>query len=911
MGVFSTRKKIYVSSSPYHMSGPEEDRSNYLKSSLFSAVISSHDQYLGETVVRNYLTGPGIRQRQFQSWARRNQYSGLPTLEIQRQLSVDSQVVKPYIPVPVDPPGLVTEVQISSISDGDYSIFAEQWIMENNPAAVNTDYVIEYFESDHTITIQYVGGMTDTFDAGIYDKDKQFISANYYHYIPESVQDLVVGDETVDSESAPDETGYLLVSSTNTDTISHVLSYAKTVTKTYSDSTPTVGPTTTPHTDHVDHNTTDTVLTKTEYVGGSGGSETSDLESTLHVSERRVVVNRVSTMVETNDLGNGVIETITTEIDGDHLDPIYTFRVDTQETIKGEVIGGDKLWIYEIGTGITELDALSEVVENTDHQEFLPFIPIRLDNKSLRHKDFDDDTGNGLYESSRIAYRKVTSGLQTIETLLDEIEDNEDIDEIDYAFIVYGGTLNSGEPSVLRYMYRFFSELIPFQDVSPSYMDEFKAAVAGYSDLEDTLEQWGDAQVDVTNPLYGTEKPVLPSLASPELTTMKLVTDNTQTAGYDMRISWVSINEEILPGLGRPDAKKGDVWFEQNGKFQWDQFHGGGGFVGGIVADRISEANAIEETGMFYQVSDTEYKKLTMHGLIHQNYVYKGKSVDITAHEALQDDEVSGFIVPLSTTILKSMGLVDATQMSLANTFIVFNSYTVVRKKWYSGFIGTFLIVITVLVISVLVNPTAFGGLSGALGTNAAVGASLGFTGTGAIIAGAVSNALAAIVISSLVGVVTTEIFGEKYGAIVGAIATYVTTAGLASGFSNITVNTMLTPQNLLAFGSALSNGYTGFVQADIAQMQTQLAADQVDFDKQLKEINDMIRDLGGSNDLSFDPMQLTDVNAGNGQGTGSYIPESLDEFIHRTTMTGSDIVDITLSLVENYADLNLELPQT
>ena len=230
-------------------------------------------------------------------------------------------------------------------------------------------------------------------------------------------------------------------------------------------------------------------------------------------------------------------------------------------------------------------------------------------------------------------------------------------------------------------------------------------------------------------------------------------------------------------------------------------------------------------------------------------------------------------------------------------------------QKWYQTFLGMLFIIIAVVVIAALINPAAIGSISGALGTNAAVGAGLGLTGTTAIVAGAVANALAAIVISTIVTSASVALFGEKWGAIIGAIATFAITFGMSNGFSNITVATMMTPQNLLALSSALANGYQGYVSADIAEMQLELNEMDEEYEKRQRELNEMIRDLGGSNDLSFDPMQLTDVNAGNGS-QGSYIPESLDQFIHRTTMTGSDIVDVTISMVTDFVDLSTQLPQ-
>jgi hypothetical protein len=248
--------------------------------------------------------------------------------------------------------------------------------------------------------------------------------------------------------------------------------------------------------------------------------------------------------------------------------------------------------------------------------------------------------------------------------------------------------------------------------------------------------------------------------------------------------------------------------------------------------------------------------------------------------------------------------------MATANTFIVFNSYQIFKKKWYETFLGMLFIIITIVVIAAVIAPAAVGSVTGALGSNAAVGAGFGLTGTSAVVAGAVANALAAIVISSAITTVSTQVFGEKWGAIIGQIASFAVSFGMGGGFSNMSLSTLMTPSNLLGFASSLANGYAGFVQAEIAEMGVLAQENAAEYKTEMEKLEDMIRDLGGSNDLSFDPMQLTDSSAGNG-AQGSYIPESLDEFIHRTTMTGSDIVDVTLSLVTDYADLNRQLPGT
>jgi len=119
-----------------------------------------------------------------------------------------------------------------------------------------------------------------------------------------------------------------------------------------------------------------------------------------------------------------------------------------------------------------------------------------------------------------------------------------------------------------------------------------------------------------------------------------------------------------------------------------------------------------------------------------------------------------------------------------------------------------------------------------------------------------------------------------------------------------------MNPETLLQFSSALANGYSGFVQANITEIQGEMAENQDAYEKATRDLNNLMRSMGLTDDLIFDVMSLTDTTKGNGsRSQGSYIPESLDQFISRTTMTGSDVVDITLSMVSNYSDLQLTLP--
>lgn len=758
MGLFSSKKIVVVASTVYNMAGEEANRPNFMKANLYSAMLASgHKQFLGERVVYNMLSGPSIRQRSFFNWSVRQDLPGLPTFSVSNKYNVDASVVTPYITVPA---GKYASPQIAFVSDGDYSDFAEQWILDNNPAVYNTEWVADYDNIAHEITIQYEGGGSVTFSAGAYDATKAFLVCKYNL--------LLTVDDSFDS--------------------------------------------------------------------------------------------------------------------------------------------GPFIYIYEMDTGTVALDALKQDQAVSGVPEFFPALPIRLDNKSLAHEDFDDITGTGLYTNTANAYKRATGG-QSIDDILTEVDGHEDVGDIDHAYIQFGVVLNVLEPSCRKYIYKFMVEMANYQNASPSYIGDFVNDVSEYETAIADHALWLAAQDDPFDPLYGTPEPVVPDpslTAIPDVTTIRINSDHAELGSFDHRLSWVSVDEELFTGLGKVGAKTGELWFEKGQVLAWDTY--------GFQDDgwnQLLGAQKLEETFLYWQTGPNTYKRLTIWGLIHQNFVYGGKSVDITAHEAIDDPDPSGFLFPLHNPTMMKMSLKDSTQMSTADTFIVFNSYVIYKKKWYQTFLGMLFVLVLFIVVLWFVAPQFLSSAVGLLGTNAAVGLSLGFAAgsMAAVIAGAVANLLAAMFLTHAVTAFSVAVFGEKLGQIIGAILSFALNFGFTNGFDQLTFANLLTPQNLLKFSSSLANGYAGFVASAIGDINTEMEQNLDEYETEYNRVADMINRLGGNNDLSFDPMQLTDVDAGNDRG--SYVPETLDEFIHRTTMTGSDIADVTLSLIEDYAELNLILPES
>jgi hypothetical protein len=313
-------------------------------------------------------------------------------------------------------------------------------------------------------------------------------------------------------------------------------------------------------------------------------------------------------------------------------------------------------------------------------------------------------------------------------------------------------------------------------------MDDFYGSTETYVDAAADLEAWTTAQFNPSNPLYGTPKPVVPSFAQPQVTTLQFKTDDPALQDFDNRVNFTYIDENTFSGLGKVDAKKGDFWLTKGTPFTWNTY------TTRHTSDdsyRVTTVNTLPVMNIYWQVSLTEYRIIRVFGGIFQNFIYGGKAVTITSDEALDDTGDSGFLIPLHMPSLKTAGLVSATQLTTANTYIVFNSYQVFKRYWYQTFLGMLFSIIVVVVAAALIAPAAVGGISGIFGTNAALGASLGLSGTSAIVAGAVANALAAVIISTALTAGSTAIFGEKWGAIIGSLLSFAVSFGLAGGFTH------------------------------------------------------------------------------------------------------------------------------
>jgi hypothetical protein len=415
-------------------------------------------------------------------------------------------------------------------------------------------------------------------------------------------------------------------------------------------------------------------------------------------------------------------------------------------------------------------------------------------------------------------------------------------------------------------------------------------AVADNSAL--AWKEWKDAQSNPGDPLYGTAEPT--KIPYPPVPVQRVQIYST-TMNFHMIVSWSSIEESTHVGLGKPDAKMGDLWWTRGETVEYTEFLYGGKNGAGEGFRTLKREYVI----LNWQDSLTTYRSIALHGLAHNNIVYKGKGVETTAIEALDDPDESGFLVPLHDGIMKLLSLKDSTQMATACTYVVFNCYQVVKQKWYQTTWFKVVLIIAVVVFTVV---TAGAGSPsvGLLGPAAAVGASLGAAATVAVLVGTIANAIAAMLLTKIIMMGATALFGEKVGAIVGAVASIVAIAygsGQISASSGMAANfsSLATAENILKLTMSAGKGYAEYIQSGIQETLTKTDELLANYEDESRRIAQAYKDNLGDNGLiNIDPMALTNALG--------FIPEASKDFLARTLLTGSDIADMTSSMISNFA---------
>lgn len=890
MGIFSRKKTITVSSTSYNLAGDQANRVQFLPTLILGEILKPTAQGLGSTIVENLLAGQGIRMRSFARWARTTGYTALVGQTAGRLAggnSIDTTIIETQIPPRIDH---TITIQTAEVDGAEFSYWAERWLIENHPNEINSDYTLDYKEETNEIIITMpLGGPIYTVTPTDFDTANDYLYVSYQYLGIGGVEPIIPGIITVvpDAASFPDTSGWS--SAVETITAVPVALVTKVdVAVTYSDATPPTNSTSS-NTDATNYNEITNEYEVTLYVG------TDPTNRYRSISDRkvqrntvsRVVQQTVSTVVTTATLAGGVIQTTTTTTTVDSLVPYYSYTLDTQVIINNTWTDM-QVMIYGRGTGNTVLDAM--FAPDADAGAFFPFIPIRHMNRFL-----SPSNSGAVYARSQIAmkkatgskYSKVEKGIKTTDKLKD----------IDHVYAVFGVALNVRERSAKKYLYQFFDFVIDNIGNSATGFNQWEVNWNLADISRNSWISWRDAQSVPLDPLFGTPEPA--RLPYPSLPSQKIRIRGAFS--YDMEISWAGISKATYPGKGKAGVRVGEAWLTQGAVQNYTEILDSAGIVG----SRIQSKDA---TNFHWQETEDTYHTISVRSLVHNNRIYKGKAVTTTAREALNDAEESGFILPLHEGVFRAMSLKDATQMASANGYLVFNSYTVTKQKWYQTTLFKIIIVIIIIVVSIFF-PPAGGFGAGLLGTAATVGGALGLVGATALIVGAIANALAAMLLARILTAASTALFGERIGMIVGTIATIAATAyasgaqsgqGFAASFGD-----MASASNIMKLTVAAGEGYTGYLSDKTAKIVADSQKILTDYNRKSKEIADKYYNEFGGKGAVIDPITLLDTPE-----ASSFFPETPSMFLSRTLMTGSDVVAMSQDLLTNFTSLSTSVSQ-
>lgn len=559
---------------------------------------------------------------------------------------------------------------------------------------------------------------------------------------------------------------------------------------------------------------------------------------------------------------------------------------------KTPTVLGEGMYIYRIGSGNPTLDALYKE-ESEPSEAFLAPIPVRINGEFL-----SDTFRPSTFNLANRACKKAFS--LTLNDIIEKVAESEDVDDMDYVYIVFGAPANTQEQAAREYIFNFLENLAGDEVGSETeyvgWMDSTFTRGAAYN-------QWTTAWEEAPPPEGSFNPEPNPAVPPPEgppsrpWRGIKIENPGGNT-NYDVRISWNSISMQTGTGLAKPDAVVGEYWFYL-GSPDITQLNP---FVRTSV-----DAEEINEVWLAHQETAGTWRAVKIVGMLQRTYVFGNNYEELTLASQignLEENRESAFLFPIRYSTLEGMGLKDATQFATSCAFLQIHAYEIHIQRIYQTPIFSF--IIFALVIAITAASGGFGAASvGVLGSNAAVGAALGVvSAASAAIVGAAVNAIAAMVLTAVITKVATAVFGEKLGAIIGMVASVIAVNGLTNladtGTFAINFGALTRAETILFATSSVSNAVNSYLQAEIKNIARKSEAFQKSYESQLDEVAARYADEIGYGNGIIDPFQFLEMN--------QEFLEAPAEFLQRTLMTGSDIAELTMLMLSNFAETSLKL---
>lgn len=616
-------------------------------------------------------------------------------------------------------------------------------------------------------------------------------------------------------------------------------------------------------------------------------------------------------------------------------------------TLQSESLNSFKVaYIWTLPTGIDSIDKLIPAPITIDDDYWGSWFPLRDDNRAIEPNRYPE-----AWEWGKKVGRKLYNDSGKIAELIDQINQNPQVGDIDYAYLEVGIPINVKQKYVCRYMFEFWRNMFDrvgaqtegevlldceyprgenhngsgrtyiwanlpesaIDAMTPHYNDVPSYPVYDSEDRAVWHKWYGVEQVaDGSGLVYHVKNGiVLPIDPAQDYKVTSGGTINIATSGSFNRhisIDFGGILYQSGVGVLDNNHDSGDCWANITTDHflslsLGETFSGVGsstpnwGHWGGLVqvtVNWISYFRQIDATHWeIIRVSFMNQKNIIKNGVGDYNYGVQ------EFNKPEEDYQFSGVLIPLSYNTMKSISLLDATDCVQFASSLRFNCYVVKKKKWYqSGFFGAIIkiagIVISV-VVAIVASPAgsaAVGsGLAGLMGVTSAIGTA---------IINAVANAVIAVVVTSVVSPVLKDLLGDVIGGILTAIVTIAVTWGINYGITNgfdlsSLSNEFMKIDNILAIAKSVGNVYMEVLQGDMQDLQNDIQ----NFQNRYNEASDELASATEANLSGFGMNQYWQQLYYQNNALNSVI-ESRDRFLDRTLMLADDAIDIQLQWIED-----------
>ena len=886
---FGSKRKVEVFSDVYNLAGDIHQRPNFLKTMVFSQTMYKTYPSMGQAITEGYLKGPGIKLRQVVPKAHREDFYttvGQPQAVIRSLGTLDSAAIRDALNFRLNISASVYEVEMGAPNIYWWGL---QYLLDEYPTRVSEIFDVSVNATGTSLQVDFYANPEDQepveslefpSDPDEIDNTADYLFVLYsVQAVPGLIEEEDEPTEEVDDFSAV--AGFGDPITTVTEDVTYEWDEVITVRdvySTYEDTQEFVLP----------KSDTRSVTVKTykkitDIPATPQNAQALRIEETYVMTEGFKLVPEIEETVEQFD-----DFTRYTTVTDNVVEPAK-FSQYNKKTYEVYAVNDQKAFIYKRGTDPL-FDALFEDAIEADY--FFPVIPVKYDaspgsDPSPTYiSDSNDSLDEEIYDKGKRVLAKASTKT-AYDDIVETLKENGGAGDINYAYILFGSSLNSPAFTAKRYIYEFFKLYGDYSSESANVFNSYLQAQQAAQQSRENWLVWNAAQQNPADPLYATPEPLI--IPYPRVPVTSVSLRSNRKLNMDYKVSWANI--QSVTGTGQlSGVAPRSIKIEKGGSLipeaELDIE-----IIGGSV-EQISRTNSRGDViTIKYQIDEDNWEVLTVVGLMSVNMIHRGKSVIISAHNALDDNDESGFIIPLHETPFRNMRLVDATQFAGSNTYLMLNYYSDTKTKWYQTKAFRIIIIIVIIVISIFY-PPAGGAAGGAASIGSTIASAVGLTGVAATIFAAAINAIAGLIVSRIVSAAAVSLLGEEIGMVVAAIVSMVAVGAMNSYFAGQPVNLLdsFNSVNLLKLAGTVSGDLAKHYQQQAVALQKEAQNYAAEFEKESEKLNKLFSEEF-NNRAYIDPIEFYQRIM---ESAPMY--ETPDQFFARTLMTGSDVSNLSLS---------------